>query len=56
MKYRTPDEAGIAALPVAPKRKHYKQHARKAPSERYFLRLKKGQTIQDYLAEKKGSL
>lgn len=52
MKYKTPTEAGIAALPVAPKRKPYKQHARKAPTQRYVLRLKKGQSVEQYLAEK----
>lgn len=53
MKYKTPVEAGIAPIPPAPKRKPYSKHKRTPPSERYMIRLKKGQTLGDYLAAKR---
>jgi hypothetical protein len=45
VKYKFPAEAGIAAIPNAPKRSRYTRKPSK--QSRYVIRLKKGQSVED---------
>lgn len=55
MKYKTPAEAGIARIPPAPKPEPAAPHKRKLKTSRYLLRLPRGQTVEQYLALKRGA-